>query len=85
MYRWGSNVIDEAIRLSEKDACVYAKDANVNDNETCIIQFDNGCFGTYTQVFFSPRSYHHRIYEIIGTEGAMEIDSALRGVNERNY
>ena len=74
LYRWGANVINEAIRLSEKDACVYAKEATVNDNETCILQFDNGCFGTYTHVYFSPRSYHHRIYEVIGTEGIMEVD-----------
>lgn len=74
LYRWDINVIDEAIDLRENDLCVYAKETTVNDNETCIIQFSNGTFGTYTHAYFTPRSYHHRIYEILGTEGAMEID-----------
>lgn len=72
--RWGLNMIDEAGKLDKQDLCVFAKATTVNDNETCVVQFANGCVGTYTQIFFSPRSYRHRVYETIGTEGAMEID-----------
>lgn len=56
------------------DLCVYSSEVDTPDNEVALIQYENGVFGTYHQWFFSPRSYHHRIYEIHGTLGAMEVD-----------
>ena len=56
------------------DLCAFAGEVDTPDNDVCLFQLDNGVFGTYAQWFFSPRSYRHRIYEIHGTEGAMEID-----------
>ncbi len=36
------------------------------DDEMCLIQFDNGVHAIYCQTFFTPRSFHHRDYQIIG-------------------
>jgi len=57
-----------------KDLCVFSSAVDTPDNDHCLIDFRNGVFGTYVQWFFSPRSYHHRVYELHGTEGALEID-----------
>ncbi len=56
------------------DLCVFSSVVDAPDNEHALIKFANGRFGTYIQWFFSPRSYHHRIYEVQGTRGALEID-----------
>jgi predicted dehydrogenase len=56
------------------DLCVYAKEVDTPDNDHCLIAFEDGVVGTYQQWFFSPTSYHHRIYEVWGSEGAMEVD-----------
>lgn len=74
MRRWGSENIIEEVEGRDKFLCCYAQEVDTPDNEMCAIQFDSGIFGTYTENFFSPRSYHHRVYEFIGTEGIMEVD-----------
>ena len=56
------------------DLCVYSRAIDINDNESMLIEFKGGISGSYQQWFFSPRSYHHRVYEIYGTEGALELD-----------
>jgi predicted dehydrogenase len=56
------------------DLCVYGREIDINDNESMLIEFQGGITGSYQQWFFSPRSYHHRVYEIYGTEGALELD-----------
>jgi len=55
------------------DLCVYAKEVDIADNETCLIALANGTFGTYSQTYFCRMPGHSRIYEIIGVEGAMTI------------
>jgi len=72
LHRWGIQIPDEA--KSRQDFCSFARETDTPDNEVCLIQFDNNTFGTYTECFFTPRSYHHRVYEVHGTLGAMEID-----------
>jgi predicted dehydrogenase len=72
--RWVSQPVEEAKGSETKDLCVFAKEVDSPDNETCLMQFSDGTFGSYTQTFFTPFSYHHRVYELIGTEAAMEID-----------
>lgn len=67
------------------DLCVFAKDVDVSDNETCLIELENGTFGTYSHTYFCRMPGHSRIYEVIGTEGAMvleltEKDSGYAGV-----
>ena len=59
---------------NSSDLCVYSSVVDAHDNEHALIRFNNGTFGTYIQWFFSPRSYNHRIYEVQGTEGALEVD-----------
>jgi len=71
-YRWGACRVEEL--KEENDFCVFAREVDTPDNDACLIDFDGGVFGTYQQWFFSPRSFHHRVYELHGTEGAMEID-----------
>lgn len=54
--------------------CSLAKCVDVPDDEINLIRFENGIHGTYSQVFYSPKSFKHRVYSICGTLGAMEID-----------
>jgi predicted dehydrogenase len=71
-FRAGQYKVEEL--ESTDDLCVFSTAVDANDNEQTLIRFANGRFGTYVQWFFSPRSYHHRIYEVQGTLGAMEVD-----------
>ena len=61
------------------ELCIFAKSVDVPDNETSMIEFDNGIFGTYSQCFFTPSSYDTRVYELIGLEGVMRIDLSIIG------
>lgn len=71
-FRAGQYKVEEL--ESTDDLCVFSNVVDANDNEQTLIRFANGRFGTYVQWFFSPRSYHHRIYEVQGTRGAIEVD-----------
>lgn len=71
-HRNGNFPVEEIARAD--DLCVFSRGVDAADNEHTLTQFANGAFGTYVQWFFSPRSYHHRVYELHGTLGAMEID-----------
>jgi len=71
-WRSGQYKVEELERSD--DLCVFSSAVDIPDNEHTLIQFSNGTFGTYVQWFFSPRSYHHRIYEVQGTRGALEVD-----------
>lgn len=71
-FRSGSYQVEELVNAD--DLCAFSKVVDTPDNDLCMIDFKSGVFGSYTQWFFSPRSYHHRVYEIHGTEGAMEVD-----------
>ena len=69
----------------ENDLCVYAQEVDVPDNETCLIEMTDGTFGTYSHTYFCEMRGHSRIYEVIGTEGAMSLqlsaeDPDYRGV-----
>lgn len=59
---------------TEDDLCAFSNNTTTPDNEAALIQFEDGVFATYHHWYFSPRSYHHRVYEIHGRRGAMEID-----------
>jgi predicted dehydrogenase len=68
-----------------RDLCVYAKDANIPDNELCLIELENGTFGSQINTFFIE-NYYTRVYEIIGNKAIMRIClSALPGENENIY
>ena len=51
--------------------CVHAQEVDVPDNETCLIKLSNGIFGTYSHTYFCNMPGHSRIYEVIGTQGAL--------------
>ena len=70
--RWGLDMPDEV--RPDHDLCVYAEEVDTPDSDHCLIAFEGGVVGTYQQWFFSPRAYHHRCYEVWGTEGAMAVD-----------
>ena len=72
-FRSGNFQVEE-LKNAKDDLCVYAKEVDIHDNEHVMLDFKGGVFGTYVQWFFSPRSYHHRIYEFHGTLGALELD-----------
>ena len=64
------------VRIDPKRSllCVYSKAVDISDNESCLIQLSNGIFGTYAHSFFCGHMPgHSRIYEIIGSEGAIYI------------
>ena len=63
------------INVSE-DLCVYAKNANIPDNEVCMIELENGTFGSQTNNFFIG-NYYSRVYEIIGKTGLIRICLSL--------
>jgi len=56
------------------DLCVYSSAVDTPDDDICLVQFDSGVHATYEQTFYSPRSFHHRDYQITGDRGAMDID-----------
>jgi predicted dehydrogenase len=60
--------------LTGRDYCVYAQEADVCDEDMCMITFANGVHGSYAQTFFTPLSYKGRIYTVVGTEGVLDID-----------
>jgi len=74
-YRFGHT---DAMEVKDiHDLCVYAAAVDVPDNEVCMMEFDNGTFGTYAQCFFSPPGYSTREYEIVGLDGIMRISLSL--------
>jgi predicted dehydrogenase len=73
MQRWVGEYAFDEIRHMD-DLCPFSSIVDVPDDEICLIQYDTGIHGTYSQVFYSPRSFHHRDYQIVGDLGAMDID-----------
>lgn len=58
------------------DLCVFAKCVDVPDNEVCLLELENGIFGSYSNTYFI-NAFYSRVYEIIGTEGVMQISLTL--------
>ena len=56
--------------------CVFAKEVDVPDNEACLIRMSGGVFGTYSHTYFCDMPGHTRLYEIVGTKGALYITLA---------
>ena len=57
-----------------EDLCVWAAEADINDDDICILEYDNGMQGSYVQTFYTPCSYKSRIYTLVGSRGILEID-----------
>ena len=54
--------------------CCFSSAVDVPDDETCIIQFDSGVHATYIATYYTPASFYHRNYQLVGDRGCMEID-----------
>ncbi len=67
--RTSKNVKNAAI---SDDLCPYAKCVDVPDNEVCMIELDQGIFGTYSHCYFTNTDYS-REYEVIGTRGTLKV------------
>ena len=59
--------------VSRNDLCVFSREIDIFDNETCVIELDNGIFGTYSECFFSNAPFTRRS-EFSGKEGFLSID-----------
>jgi len=59
--------------------CVFAEAVDVPDNETCMIKLSKGIFGTYSHSYIGTIPGHSRIYEVIGSEGALYITLSKEG------
>lgn len=56
------------------DLCSFAKCVDNPDNEICLIELENGVFGSYADTYFMFGGYYfNRMYQIIGTEAVMRI------------
>lgn len=59
--------------MSSKNLCVHAKEIDIFDDESCLIELENGVIGVYTECFFSKSPFSRR-YELNGTKGFLSID-----------
>lgn len=59
--------------VSGNDLCVFADEIDIFDNESCLIELDNGIFGTYSECFFSRAPFSRR-YEFNGSHGFLSMD-----------
>lgn len=57
-----------------RDKCVWSKEADIGDDEMCMVEFSNGVQGVYIQTFYTPASYRGRVYTVIGDKGVLDID-----------
>ncbi|MCF6175506.1 MAG: Gfo/Idh/MocA family oxidoreductase [Victivallaceae bacterium] len=57
-----------------RNKCVWAQEADIGDDEMCMIEFSNGVQGSYIQTFYTPANYKGRVYTVIGENGVLDID-----------
>jgi predicted dehydrogenase len=67
----GTEVTQERVG---RNKCVWAQEADIGDDEMCMIEFSNGVQGSYIQTFYTPANYKGRVYTVIGKEGVLDID-----------
>lgn len=67
----GDEVVEERVG---RDKCVWAAEADIGDDEMCVVEFSNGVQGSYVQTFYTPESYGGRVYTVIGSGGVLHID-----------
>lgn len=65
--------------VSKDDLCVFAKEIDIYDFESCLIELENGISGTYSECFFSKSPFSRR-YEFIGTGGFISIDFSAKKI-----
>jgi hypothetical protein len=53
---------------------VWSKEADIGDDEMCMVEFANGVQVSYIQTFYTPTNFHGRVYTIVGKNGILEVD-----------
>ncbi len=92
--RWPMNVITDAYPLTEEalykaieegpyGRCVYACDNDVVDNQTVIMQFENGVTATLRMEGFTRKG--GRDIRFFGTEGELEMDEECNFITLRRF
>lgn len=92
--RWPMNVITDAYPLTEEalykaieegpyGRCVFACDNNVVDNQTVIMQFENGIAATLRMTGFTKKG--GRDIRFFGTEGELEMDEERGYITLRRF
>lgn len=76
----GKGIID--VDLND-DLCVFAQEVDVSDHETCLIELADGTFGTYSQTFMYHMRGHSRLYEVMGTKGALYMQLSVEDPDYR--
>jgi len=71
--RQESHVLPQETKGGKKHFCVFASEADTWDNQACLMQLQDGGFGEYSECYFTPQNYHHRVYELRGNQGVLEI------------
>ena len=91
---WPMNVVTDAYPLTEAaiyeaictnpyGRCVFACDNNVVDNQTMVMQFENGVTATLKMEAFTKRG--GRDIRFFGTEGELTLDEASETITLRRY
>lgn len=65
------------------DACIFAREVDVPDNASCLIECAGDVLATYTHSYFSPASYSTREYEVTGLDGVMKVSYSLMDHHKR--
>ena len=73
-HRWVEGEAFPEISHMDDALCSLSTAVDVPDDEVCLTQFDSGIHATYCHSYYTPRGFHHRVYQIVGTLGSMEID-----------
>jgi len=69
-----SSVRQSTKNVKDLDLCLWNSEKDTNDNDTVIIEYENGVHVNYTECLFPVRTI--RYYSIIGDRGEIEADSS---------
>ena len=58
------------------DLCAFAKCVDIPDNELCVLELEDGVFGSYANTYF-VNGFFSRVYQMIGTEALMRVCFSL--------
>ncbi len=62
-------VMDYGVTIEKADFCVFAREANVNDNSQMIVTYESGKSAVYTECHFTPE--YTRDFWFVGDRGKM--------------
>lgn len=71
----------ERYHLPEDSFCCYAKDVTIEDNGSCILEYESGMHVVYTQNFVARNAAGKRGARLIGFEGTLEFDWVTKKIH----